>query len=247
MRPGLMALAAHNMALAGSGPRSGAGGVPAGITRMKSGSLELGFTDAAANARAAGASRIDALRAGIFQALLAQPRRAADRSLPGIPPDGVYPGVWRGVMGLLDGGLAASSRGAFELLPRRHALPARRRPMTARAAARQRLRPGSGQGPGRRGDAGDAVGRGLRRDRPAHPRAGAAASRSDRHRLRDRRWRDRWGSRASQDPAAPITSCAGGRPMPKITGRERAQAHLNGLAGAEVVSASARRCSPVAS
>lgn len=51
----LMALAAHNMALAGLGSEGAAlSGVPAGITRMKSGSLELGFTDAAANARMSG-------------------------------------------------------------------------------------------------------------------------------------------------------------------------------------------------
>jgi hypothetical protein len=50
--PGLMALAAHNMALAGLGADAeAAASLPAGVTRMKSGSLELGFTDRAANAR----------------------------------------------------------------------------------------------------------------------------------------------------------------------------------------------------
>lgn len=51
----LMSLAAHNMALAGIGTGNASlAGVPVGITRMKSGSLELGFTDAAANARMSG-------------------------------------------------------------------------------------------------------------------------------------------------------------------------------------------------
>jgi hypothetical protein len=50
--PALMALAAHNMALAGLGT-DGASltGVPGGITRMRSGSLDLSFTNEAANAR----------------------------------------------------------------------------------------------------------------------------------------------------------------------------------------------------
>jgi hypothetical protein len=52
---GLMALAAHNMALAGYGTDVGAiGSIPAGLSRMRSGSLELNFTEAAANARATG-------------------------------------------------------------------------------------------------------------------------------------------------------------------------------------------------
>lgn len=51
----LMALAAHNMTLAGLGADAAAlANIPAGLNRMKSGSLELGFTDAAANARAGG-------------------------------------------------------------------------------------------------------------------------------------------------------------------------------------------------
>jgi len=49
---GLMALAAHNMTLAGLGTDAAALiGIPSGITRMKSGTLELGFTNDAANAR----------------------------------------------------------------------------------------------------------------------------------------------------------------------------------------------------
>lgn len=52
---GLMALAAHNMALAGLGSDNAAlSGVPGGVTRLKSASLEIGFTEAAANARLSG-------------------------------------------------------------------------------------------------------------------------------------------------------------------------------------------------
>lgn len=51
----LMALAAHNMTVAGLGADAASlASVPVGLTRMKSGSLELGFTDAAANARMGG-------------------------------------------------------------------------------------------------------------------------------------------------------------------------------------------------
>lgn len=90
----LMALAAHNMALAGLGTDGAAlSGVPAGITRMKSGSLELGFTDAAANARMSGT--LDSTRYGQEYRSLLQRNRGGPRVAPtGIPPDGVYPGVW---------------------------------------------------------------------------------------------------------------------------------------------------------
>lgn len=83
---GLMALAAHNMALAGYGTDAAAlSGIPAGVTRMKSGSLELGFTDSAANARVAG--DLSATRYGQeYLALLAR-----NRSGPLIQPTGVVP------------------------------------------------------------------------------------------------------------------------------------------------------------
>jgi hypothetical protein len=83
---GLMALAAHNMTLAGYGTDASAvGGIPAGITRMKSGSLELAFTDAAANARAAG--DFAATRYG--QEYLALLRR--NRGGPFVSPTGIAP------------------------------------------------------------------------------------------------------------------------------------------------------------
>jgi hypothetical protein len=83
---GLMSLAAHNMALAGLGTDAAAlVGVPAGITRMKSGSLELGFTDQAANARMAGG--YDSTRYGAEYALLLRRNRGG----PYVAPTGIVP------------------------------------------------------------------------------------------------------------------------------------------------------------
>jgi hypothetical protein len=53
---GLMSLAAHNMALAGYGTDASAlASIPAGVSRFKSASFEMAFTDDAANARSNGA------------------------------------------------------------------------------------------------------------------------------------------------------------------------------------------------
>jgi hypothetical protein len=83
---GLMSLAAHNMALAGLGTDAAAlVGVPAGITRMKSGSLELGFTDQAANARMSGG--YDSTRYGAEYALLLRRNRGG----PYVAPTGIVP------------------------------------------------------------------------------------------------------------------------------------------------------------
>lgn len=52
----LMAMAAHNMALAGIGADAAAtGDLPAGVTSLKTGSLSVSFSDKAASDRAAGA------------------------------------------------------------------------------------------------------------------------------------------------------------------------------------------------
>lgn len=50
----LMALAAHNMELLGIGSTSGAGGLPAGVTRFKSGSMDVSISEDAAAAGAKG-------------------------------------------------------------------------------------------------------------------------------------------------------------------------------------------------
>lgn len=87
----LMALAAHNMAIAGLGTDgAGLAGVPSGVTRMKSGSFELGLTEAAANARATGS--LEATRYGQEYALLLRRNRAGPRaSDTGVPVDLVTP------------------------------------------------------------------------------------------------------------------------------------------------------------
>lgn len=51
--PALMAAAAHSMALGGLGA-SGAGALPAGVTRFKSGALDVTISEAAASAQAKG-------------------------------------------------------------------------------------------------------------------------------------------------------------------------------------------------
>lgn len=89
--PALMALAAHNMTLAGLGTDGTAfAGVPVGITRMKSGSLELGLTEAAANARASGT--LAATRYGQeYQMLLRRNRGGPLVSDTGVVPFPAYP------------------------------------------------------------------------------------------------------------------------------------------------------------
>jgi hypothetical protein len=83
---GLMALAAHNMALAGYGTDVAAvATIPAGVSRFKSGALEVNFTDQAANNRAAGG--YDSTRYG--QEYLALLRR--NRAGPLVAPTGVAP------------------------------------------------------------------------------------------------------------------------------------------------------------
>jgi hypothetical protein len=52
--PAIMALAAHNMALAGLGSTNGAGAIPAGVTRFKSASIDVTISEAAAGAQAKG-------------------------------------------------------------------------------------------------------------------------------------------------------------------------------------------------
>jgi len=82
----LMSLAAHNMALAGLGTDSaGLAGIPAGVTRMKSGSFELGLTEAAANARSTGS--LAATRYGQEYVLLLLRNRAGPR----VTDTGAYP------------------------------------------------------------------------------------------------------------------------------------------------------------
>lgn len=52
--PALMALAAHNMAMEGHGAASGASAIPAGVTRFRSGSMDVSISEAAASASTKG-------------------------------------------------------------------------------------------------------------------------------------------------------------------------------------------------
>jgi hypothetical protein len=87
----LMALAAHNMALAGLGSDSAAlATVPAGVSRFKSGSLDVTLTDAAANARATGS--LASTRYGQeYQVLLRRNRGGPLVSDSGVIPPPAYP------------------------------------------------------------------------------------------------------------------------------------------------------------
>jgi hypothetical protein len=88
---GLMALAAHNMTLAGLGTDAAAiSGIPTGITRMKSGSLELGFTDAAANGRMGG-DLLSTRYGAEYRALLIRNRGGVRVQPTGSIPCGAYP------------------------------------------------------------------------------------------------------------------------------------------------------------
>ncbi|MGJ0508925.1 MAG: DUF4054 domain-containing protein [Methylocystis sp.] len=87
--PALLSLAAHNMALAGLGTDASLAAVPAGVSRFKSGSLEVAMTDAAANARATGS--LDSTRYGSEYLVLLRRNKAGPRvSATGIAPFDTY-------------------------------------------------------------------------------------------------------------------------------------------------------------
>lgn len=85
----LMALAAHNLALAGYGSEAAAtSGIPAGVKRFKSGSFEAEFTEQQANASAGGS--LDATRYGQeFKRLLRRNRGGPRITNTGTLPIGV--------------------------------------------------------------------------------------------------------------------------------------------------------------
>ena len=53
-QPAIMALAAHNMALLGIGTATGAAAIPAGVTRFKSGQMDVTVSDSLASATGRG-------------------------------------------------------------------------------------------------------------------------------------------------------------------------------------------------
>jgi hypothetical protein len=79
--PALMAMAAHNMTLAGLGTDAAATvDLPAGVTSFKSGSFSVSFSDGAANDRVTGA--LSSTRYGSEYAMLRQRNRGGARVLP---------------------------------------------------------------------------------------------------------------------------------------------------------------------
>lgn len=88
---GLMALAAHRMALAGYGTDGAAlASLPAGVSRFKSGSLDVSLTDAAANAMMGGTD--DSTRYGVeYLALLRRNRGGPLVAPTGVAPPDAYP------------------------------------------------------------------------------------------------------------------------------------------------------------
>jgi hypothetical protein len=77
----LMAMAAHNMALAGLGTQAAVtSGIPAGVRRFKSGSFEAEFTEQHANAAASG--DLSSTRYGQEYALLLRRNRGGPRVTP---------------------------------------------------------------------------------------------------------------------------------------------------------------------
>ena len=95
--PALMALAAHNMTLAGLGTSAAAtAGIPAGVKSFKSGQFSAEFTEQQANASASGS--LESTRYG--QEYLALLRR--NRAGPRVTPTGAVPYPYP--MHFVDGG-----------------------------------------------------------------------------------------------------------------------------------------------
>lgn len=87
----LMAMAAHNMAIAGLGSEAAAlAGIPTGISKFKSGQLDVSFTDDAANSRTTGA--LASTRYGAEYAMLLRRNRGGAR----VTPTGTLPVGWPG-------------------------------------------------------------------------------------------------------------------------------------------------------
>lgn len=92
---GLMALAAHNMDLAGLGADNSVfGNLPAGVSRIRSGSFDAAFTEQAANARLNGGYAAT-IYGQEYAALLARNRGGPLVAPSGVIPCGTaYPGMW---------------------------------------------------------------------------------------------------------------------------------------------------------
>lgn len=84
--PALMAMAAHNMTLAGLGTEAAAvAGIPAGVSKFKSGSLDVSFAEGATADRVTGA--LSSTRYGSEFAML----RRRNKGGPRVTPTGTLP------------------------------------------------------------------------------------------------------------------------------------------------------------
>jgi hypothetical protein len=94
--PAIMALAAHNMAMEGLGATSGAAALPAGVTRFKSGAMDVTVSEKAASARASGgyqATRYGQAYARLLYKNHGGPRVVAAGTVPvGIPGGSILSG-----------------------------------------------------------------------------------------------------------------------------------------------------------
>lgn len=95
--PALMALAAHNMALEGLGASSGAAALPAGVTRFRSGAMDVTVSEKAANEKASGgyqATRYGQAYARLLRKNHGGPRVIAVGRVPaGIPGGSIISGA----------------------------------------------------------------------------------------------------------------------------------------------------------
>lgn len=90
---GLMALAAHNMAVAGLASNGPGVDVPAGVTDFRMGPLNISLTQQAANAKLAG--DFTSTRYGVEYMTLLKANVGGPLVAPsGVPPYGVYPVGW---------------------------------------------------------------------------------------------------------------------------------------------------------
>lgn len=90
---GIMALAAHNMAIQGLVTDANAAQIPGGVDRFKMGPMEISLTQQAANAKLGG--DLSSTRYGVEYQTLRMANTGGPRvAASGVPPYGLYPAGW---------------------------------------------------------------------------------------------------------------------------------------------------------